>query len=101
MRSPIPAVTRPFNRRPATTRRSSSGRPPLVELLARLLEPWRLTEAETIHAIRALRGAIHGFVDLERTGGFGVDLPWRTLTNGCWEFWRRGSAAADALGTAT
>ena len=47
----------------------------VVELLARLLEPWRLGEAETIHAIRALRSAMHGFVDLERTGGFGIDLP--------------------------
>jgi AcrR family transcriptional regulator len=47
----------------------------VVELLVRLLEPWRLGEAETIHAIRALRSAMHGFVDLERTGGFGIDLP--------------------------
>lgn len=47
----------------------------VVDLLARLLEPWRLGEAETIHAIRALRSAMHGFVDLERTGGFGIDLP--------------------------
>jgi AcrR family transcriptional regulator len=47
----------------------------VVELLARLLEPWRLGDAERIHAIRALRSAMHGFVDLERTGGFGIDLP--------------------------
>ena len=75
MRSPIPAVTRPCSRRPATTRCSSSGRPPWWSCWSRLLEPWRLGEAETIHAIRALRSAMHGFVDLERIGGFGIDLP--------------------------
>jgi AcrR family transcriptional regulator len=46
----------------------------VVELLARVLEPWRLSDAGTIHAIRALRSAMHGFVDLERMGGFGIDL---------------------------
>jgi AcrR family transcriptional regulator len=46
----------------------------LLELFARLLEPWRLSEKEAIHAIRALRSAIHGFVELERIGGFGIDL---------------------------
>ena len=54
----------------------------VVELLARLLEPWRLGEAETIHAIRALRSAMHGFVDLERTGGFGIDLPLKESYHG-------------------
>jgi AcrR family transcriptional regulator len=47
----------------------------LVQLFARLLEPWRLSDEDTIHAIRALRSAIHGFVELERLGGFGIDLP--------------------------
>ena len=46
----------------------------LVQLFARLLEPWQLSENDTIHAIRALRSAIHGFVELERIGGFGIDL---------------------------
>lgn len=47
----------------------------VVELLAQVLEPWRLSQAGTIHAIRALRSAMHGFVDLELIGGFGIDLP--------------------------
>lgn len=47
----------------------------VAELLARLLEPWQMSERDTIHAIRALRSAMHGFVDLERIGGFGIDLP--------------------------
>ena len=47
----------------------------VVELLARVLEPWGLSEPGTIHAIRALRSAMHGFVDLERVGGLAIDLP--------------------------
>ena len=30
--------------------------------------------AAAIHAARALRSALHGFVELERLGGFGIDL---------------------------
>ena len=33
-----------------------------------------LEGVEAIHAARALRSAMHGFVDLERMGGFGIDL---------------------------
>ena len=46
----------------------------VVELLARLLEPWGLSDHDAVHAIRALRSAMHGFVDLERAGGFAIDL---------------------------
>jgi AcrR family transcriptional regulator len=48
---------------------------------ARLLAPvlavlggYGLEEADAIHAARALRSALHGFVELERLGGFGIDL---------------------------
>lgn len=58
----------------------------LIALLRRLLEPWELTETDAIHAIRALRSCLHGFVDLELTGGFGLDLPldesYRRLVRG-------------------
>lgn len=47
----------------------------LLQLFARLLEPWHMSEDDAIHAIRGLRSAIHGFVELERIGGFGIDLP--------------------------
>jgi len=47
----------------------------VVDLLARLLEPWGLSDDDAIHAIRTLRSAMHGFVDLERAGGFALDLP--------------------------
>jgi AcrR family transcriptional regulator len=48
---------------------------------ARLLEPvlavlagFGLAGDAGIHAARALRSAMHGFVELERVGGFGIDL---------------------------
>lgn len=48
---------------------------------ARLLEPvfaalrgYGLEGDQAVHAARALRSAMHGFVDLERVGGFGIDL---------------------------
>ena len=48
---------------------------------ARLLEPvfavlrgFGLEGDAAIHAARALRSAMHGFVELERVGGFGIDL---------------------------
>lgn len=47
----------------------------LVDLLRRLLEPWGLAEQDAIHTIRAFRSCLHGFVDLELTGGFGLDVP--------------------------
>jgi len=46
----------------------------VVDLLRRLLEPWGLAETDAIHAIRALRSCLHGFVDLELAGGFGLDV---------------------------
>jgi AcrR family transcriptional regulator len=48
---------------------------------ARLLEPVfavlrgdGIEGDDAIHAARALRSAMHGFVDIERMGGFGIDL---------------------------
>jgi AcrR family transcriptional regulator len=46
----------------------------VIELFQRVLEPWAMSPDEAIHAIRALRSAMHGFVELERIGGFGIDL---------------------------
>ena len=39
-----------------------------------MLEPWRLDDAQAIHAIRMIRSLIHGFVSLEAAGGFGIPL---------------------------
>jgi AcrR family transcriptional regulator len=33
-----------------------------------------LTGDDAVHAARAFRSALHGFADLERAGGFGIDL---------------------------
>lgn len=38
-----------------------------------VLRDYALDDAETIHAARLLRSAIHGFVSLEIHGGFGLD----------------------------
>jgi len=46
----------------------------LVATIAAALRAWRLTGAAEIHAIRALRSALHGFVILELTGGFALDV---------------------------
>jgi hypothetical protein len=43
-----------------------------VDVLAGILRAWRLDGDEALHAVRGLRSALHGFVDLERIGGFGL-----------------------------
>lgn len=44
----------------------------VVEVAAAVLAAYGLQGAEAIHAIRALRSALHGFVALETAGGFGM-----------------------------
>ncbi len=46
----------------------------ILEILMRVLEPFELSEKEQIHAIRALRAMVHGFVSLEQAGGFGMPV---------------------------
>lgn len=45
----------------------------LVEILRATLRRWPLDEDRQIDAIRGMRAALHGFVEIERTGGFGLD----------------------------
>lgn len=45
-----------------------------VELLLAVLAPYRLSEEDAIHAIRGLRGIVHGFISLELVGGFGMPI---------------------------
>lgn len=47
----------------------------LLELYLRILEPYRLSEEETLHAIRGLRSLLHGFATLDQHGGFQMNLP--------------------------
>ncbi|MGF1663394.1 MAG: TetR-like C-terminal domain-containing protein [Kineosporiaceae bacterium] len=61
----------------------ASGR--VASVLFDLLTAYDVPEAGRIHAARAVRAALHGFVDLERAGGFGlpedVDESYRRLVD--------------------
>jgi AcrR family transcriptional regulator len=46
----------------------------VLDILRRVLEPLGLSEKEQVHAIRALRAMVHGFVSLEQAGGFGMPV---------------------------
>ncbi|MNJ41301.1 hypothetical protein D3C77_362200 [compost metagenome] len=46
----------------------------IVDLVLRLLQHYKLTEEDALHAVRGLRSLIHGFASLERLGGFGLPL---------------------------
>lgn len=43
-----------------------------VEVLAAVLRGWGLKGTEGIHAVRGIRAALHGFVEVERAGGFAL-----------------------------
>lgn len=66
----------------AVTQRASSAEQPelvaaqteAVEILVVILEPFGFEADDRLHAVRALRSLVHGFVDLEITGGFGMPL---------------------------
>lgn len=44
-----------------------------LALLSGVLAPWGLAGDDVVHAVRALRSGLHGFVDLDRMGGFALD----------------------------
>jgi AcrR family transcriptional regulator len=44
----------------------------VVDVIAAVLAPYALGATELIHAIRAIRAALHGFVSLEQARGFGL-----------------------------
>jgi AcrR family transcriptional regulator len=46
----------------------------VVEIVLAVLEPYQLPASDAIHAVRALRSLVHGFVTLELAGGFGMPL---------------------------
>jgi AcrR family transcriptional regulator len=57
----------------------------LVEVLVAVLRGYGLGDEDVIHAVRMLRAALHGFVSLEREGGFAlpidVDESYRRLVH--------------------
>ena len=46
----------------------------LLELLLAALQPYKLSEEAMLHTVRGLRSVLHGFVDLEISGGFALAL---------------------------
>jgi AcrR family transcriptional regulator len=63
-------ATLALGRKPAPALRLAADR--LLELLAAILRSWQLQNEEAVDAIRAVRSALHGFVALERDGGFAL-----------------------------
>jgi AcrR family transcriptional regulator len=47
----------------------------VLTVLQATLRAWELTDAEEIDVIRGFRAALHGFVTLERIGGFALTRP--------------------------
>jgi AcrR family transcriptional regulator len=45
-----------------------------VGVLASVLREWELSDEETVHAVRGIRAALHGFAAVERDGGFAMDV---------------------------
>src|SRR5574340_811912 len=46
----------------------------LIDMLTTIMAAYDLDEYDALHAIRGLRSLMHGFVDIERSGGFGMPL---------------------------
>jgi AcrR family transcriptional regulator len=46
----------------------------IVDLTLAVFAPYHLSETDAIHAVRGLRSLIHGFVMLEKAGGFGMPI---------------------------
>lgn len=46
----------------------------IIDLLMRIMAAYDLSDNDALHAIRGLRSIMHGFVDIERSGGFGLPL---------------------------
>jgi AcrR family transcriptional regulator len=46
----------------------------VLDVLRGVLRSWSLDEEETLHALRGVRSAVHGFASLEAAGGFGIKL---------------------------
>jgi len=44
----------------------------IVELMVAVMADYGYTGSRAVHAVRTVRSALHGFVELERIGGFGL-----------------------------
>ena len=78
---PTPASTR-RSRRDSTIRSSSLRATSSVDVVAAALRSWTLEGDDVIHAVRALRSAMHGFVALEAHGAMGMPVDSTPRTGG-------------------
>jgi AcrR family transcriptional regulator len=46
----------------------------IIDILMAIMAAYNLSDSDALHAIRGLRSIMHGFVDIERSGGFGLPL---------------------------
>ena len=46
----------------------------VVAVIVAVVGGWGLADDDAIHAVRAIRSALHGFVEIEADGGFDIDL---------------------------
>jgi AcrR family transcriptional regulator len=46
----------------------------LIEVIQAVLAPYKLSDEDSIHAIRSLRSIVHGFISIEAAGGFGMPV---------------------------
>jgi AcrR family transcriptional regulator len=46
----------------------------VLDVMRSVLRSWSLDDEQTLHALRAIRAAVHGFASLEAAGGFGIKL---------------------------
>lgn len=46
----------------------------LIDVLVAVLQGYELHDEDAIHAVRMVRAALHGFVSLEREGGFAMPI---------------------------
>ena len=45
-----------------------------IDVIYAVLRGWQLEVDDAVHAVRAFRSAVHGFVALEAAGGFGIPV---------------------------
>jgi AcrR family transcriptional regulator len=64
----------PLLMRPMGEAFSGPGHQRIIDLLMAIMAAYNLSDSDALHAIRGLRSIMHGFVDIERSGGFGLPL---------------------------
>jgi AcrR family transcriptional regulator len=67
----------------------------VVETIIAVLAAYNLSQTDALHAVRVLRGLVHGFVAIEATGGFGIPLDQDASLDYGLRLFARGLAAAS------